>query len=394
MAETLGSARILVVEDNAASRRMIARCLQGGEVVDAPDGETALHLLDRQRFDVVLLDIGLPGIDGYQVLHQIRSDRATAGPMVIMVTARGQAGEVVKGFEFEADDYMVKPFRPEELRARVQAAVRLKRLQDELRRLNADLEAEVDLRTAQLLAQQQFTLLGRNTAQLAHNLNSPLTALMGYLELARRAKPAARGELLERACQVSEDMAAIIARLLTGVRSRDSLRAEAEALNLNEIIDEQVSFWRVDTRFRYDSEVVLALDPDLPLVMADRMDLAQILNNLIENALYALKGHPDATLTLTTGQSAGEVVLTVADNGCGIAPEHLPRVCDPNFTTKPVGEGTGLGLASCTDLAAAHGGRLELRSELGRGTTVTLALPAVGAAAAPTPAPDRARAKA
>jgi DNA-binding response OmpR family regulator len=178
------SARLLVVDDNAASRRVIVRALVAYEVVEAETGEAALDILGRESFDVVLLDIGLPGIDGYEVLRRIRSAPSLAAMQVILVTARSQTSEMVKGFEYEADDYIVKPFNTAELGARVKAAVRLANLQAELQRINGDLEREVAERTRQYLDQQQFALLGRNAAQLAHNLNNPLTALLGYLELA------------------------------------------------------------------------------------------------------------------------------------------------------------------------------------------------------------------
>ncbi|MBI5830783.1 MAG: hybrid sensor histidine kinase/response regulator [Armatimonadetes bacterium] len=368
-------ARILVVEDSPASRRVIARCLSGHQLVEAPDGETALAYLAEQTVDLVLLDIGLPGIDGYEVLRRIRSDERTRPTMVILVTARGQTGEVVKGFDYEADDYMVKPFRNEELVARVKAALRLKWLQDELRRINADLEAEVQTRTKQLLDQQQFALLGRNSAQLAHNLNSPLTALLGYVELALSVRPEKREELLERCRDVAIEMKNIISKLLTGVRSRKALLDESTPLELNSLVTDMVSFWQVNTQFRYKTVVAVDLADHLPTVMAVRSDVQQILTNLVDNAMYALREHPDAQLTLATRLAGDEVRLEVTDNGSGIAPEHLQRVFEPTFTTKPVGEGTGLGLASCYELAVAHGGRMEMESVVGQGTTVALILP-------------------
>ena len=375
-------AKILVVEDSPAGRRVIARCLAGHQLVEAPDGETALAYLAEEAVDLVLLDIGLPGIDGYEVLRRIRSEPSTRPTMVILVTARGQTGEVVKGFEYEADDYMVKPFRNEELVARVKSALRLKWLQDELRRINADLESEVRSRTKQLMDQQQFALLGRNSAQLAHNLNSPLTALLGYVELSLSVRPDKREELLERCREVAIEMKNIISKLLTGVRSREALLDESTPLDLNQLVTDMVSFWQVNTQFRYKTTVTIDLADSLPAVMAVRSDVQQILTNLVDNAMYALREHADAQLTIATRMTGDEVRLEVTDNGCGIDPEHLQRVFEPTFTTKPVGEGTGLGLASCYELSVAHGGRMEMDSVIGQGTTVSLILPRTDSEAA------------
>lgn len=377
MVDAYGAAeRILIVEDSPASRRVVARCLSQYELVEAADGEAALRCLAEDIFDLVLLDIGLPGIDGYEVLQQIKQDPRTAGTMVVMLSAFGQVQSVVKGFEAHADDYIIKPFRQEELVARVTSALRLKSLQDELRRVNEDLEAEVLRRTDQLVAQQQFELIGRNSAQLAHNLNSPLSAIMGYTELALAHPPAERDEFLLKARQVTLEMQEIIARLLTTVRSRESLVGDAEPLDLNEVVQQQVEFWQVDRRFRYETRVALELDPQLPSIMGLATDVRQILTNLIDNALDALNGSPEPALRIQTSATDGEVAVAVSDTGEGIAPEHLVQIFDPWFTTKPIGEGTGLGLASCSELARSWGGRLEVESEVGVGTTFRLVLPA------------------
>ncbi len=376
MPRTERQARLLIVEDNAASRRVVARCLGDYELLEADSGEQALTLLAGHDVDLVLLDLGLPGIDGYDVLEHVKAD-AAAQTMVIVVTGRGHTDEMVKGFEHLADDYVVKPFHQEELLARVKNALRLKWLQDELREINQNLELEVRERTAQLMAQQQFALLGRNAAQLAHNLNSPLSAILGYLELAiNRPDDALKRDLLEKAKDVTGDMAAVIANLLTGVRSRETVVEAVEPLDLNALVRRQVEFWQVDPRFRYQVEAVLELDEPLPPVKSVATDLRQILTNLFDNAVYAMKDRPDAHLWVRTRAVNGEVRLEVADNGPGISPEHLGRIFDPLFTTKPVGEGTGLGLASCYELANASGGRLEVESQLGEGATFRLVLPA------------------
>jgi len=368
------AARILIVEDNEPTRRMMARCLSAHALSEAGDGETALAHLAAQPVDLVLLDIGLPGIDGFQVLERIKSTPATAQTAVIVVTAHGQTDEIVKGFQQQADDYLIKPFRPEELTARVSAALRLKHALDELSRINADLEVEVQARTRQLLAQQQFALLGRNSAQIAHNLNSPLAALLGYLELALAKPPEQREELLGRCRTVAAEMQGAISRLLIGVRSGQAADTP-EPQDLNALVREQAQFWHVNSQFRYRTRVSLELADGLPPVVAARNDIVQVLSNLIDNALYALRDRPDATLVLRTACAAGLLRVTVEDNGTGIAPEHLGRLFDPTFTTKPMGEGTGLGLASCYELATAYNGRLEIASTLGQGTRATLVLP-------------------
>lgn len=376
-AEGLGRpARILIVEDQEVSRRLMTRCLTGHELVEASDGETALAYLAEHDVDLVLLDIGLPGIDGYEVLEALQQQPRTARVMVILVTGRNDTIDIVRGFERRAVDYLVKPYRIEELKARVAAVLRLKALQDELQRLNEGLEAEVRERTRQLLAEQRFALLGRNSGQIAHNLNSPLSTLLGYVELALATPPDQRDELLLKLRSVALDMQGILSSLLAGVRGRAAAIDETELLDLSELVRGQVDFWRVNSQFRYEVAVSVDLRPDLPPVEAIRSDLDQVLANLIDNALYAVRQTEQPRLTLRTSASGGFVRVEVTDNGCGIAPEHLDRIFEPSFTTKPLGEGTGLGLASSYELAAAYGGHLEVVSPPGVGTTVSLVLPA------------------
>ena len=191
--------------------------------------------------------------------------------------------------------------------------------------------------------------------------------------------PAKREELTLKARAVAEEMQAIISRLLLGVRSHTSLVAEAAPVDINLALEDAIEFWRVDPVFRYDTDVACDLAHHLPPVLCDYSDLKQIIGNLIQNALYAVShgpNHPGA-ITLRTRVDDGFVRLELEDNGTGIAPEHLPLIFDPTFTTKPPGEGTGLGLASCYELAVAHGGHMEVVSTLGQGTTMALVLPAI-----------------
>ena len=130
-------------------------------------------------------------------------------------------------------------------------------------------------------------------------------------------------------------------------------------------------------------QVVKQLAPGLPLLRGAASQINQVLLNLVTNAAQAIS-HEQGRIVITSWSEGGQLYLSVADNGKGIAPEHLPRVFDPFFTTKPVGEGTGLGLSISFQIAQAHGGSLSVRSEVGHGTCFTLALPAKATARAVT----------
>ena len=243
----------------------------------------------------------------------------------------------------------------------------------------------------QMLLTERLSTAGRLAAGVAHELNNPLATIAGCAEaLMERAQgselagldafkdfPAYLGLIEEEAYRCKE----ITGSLLQFVRDPGSRRAPAD---VNLLVEKSLELLSHQPRFA-DSRLVTDLDPALPLVVANEGQLRQVFLGLAGNALEAMDGR--GTLTVKTRRRGGrDLEITFGDEGPGIPDEILPRVFDPFFTTKPPGQGTGLGLAIAQGIVVDHGGRIEITSREGAGTTVRVILP-VGAPPVPETRP-------
>jgi len=271
------------------------------------------------------------------------------------------------------------------LAAQAAIAIENASLYEELHRAYQELRRSQDL----LLRQEKLASLGRLAAGLAHELNNPLNTIAGFVEALQQRSQAetllASKEFEDfprflRMVQGEVDRAAsIVRRLLDFARQREPSFA---LVDLGRLISEAVSL--VDRQAVLVNKRILVQSLPRPVrVKADAQMLQQLLLNLLTNALDALEGAGEVRIAVSTvargrgAQGQHEIVqISVADNGCGIPPENLPKVFDPFFTTKEVGKGTGLGLPICQSIVEQHGGTMEVKSEgIGKGTTVTVTLP-------------------
>jgi two-component system NtrC family sensor kinase len=238
----------------------------------------------------------------------------------------------------------------------------------------------------QLMQQEKLAAIGQLVSGVAHELNNPLASVMAFAQLllAAPGDGPCDPKALDAINQEAKRAAKIVSNLLTFARQHQPERMIAD---LNRIVRDTIDLHRYALRVG-NIEADLCLDPDLPLTWADPFQLQQVVLNLVTNAEQALKARPDGgRITIVTEQRDAQLVVRVADNGPGIAAEHLSRIFNPFFTTKPVGEGTGLGLSISDGIIREHGGRLRAESLAGQGATFVLELPIVtpphGAATVP-----------
>ncbi|MBI2388160.1 MAG: response regulator [Deltaproteobacteria bacterium] len=381
--------RALIVEDVERDADLLVRELKRGGfdvTFDRVDTAEAMSLaLDRQRWDIVISDYTMPRFSAPAALALV-NDRKLDLPFIIV---SGTIGEetAVKAMRAGAHDFMVKGEY-----ARLIPAV-----EREIR--EAALRAERAKMQEQLLISERMASVGTLAAGVAHEINNPLAALIANLAFAADEIAKLRGEARSSGCSQPQCEGSIvgIARSLEEVE--DPLRdARESADRIREIVRDLKTFSRsaderpgvADVRRIIESTLRMAWNEirhrarlvkdyaDLPPVQGDEGRLGQVFLNLIINAAQAIpEGRADENeiriVTRPTGD--GRVVIEVRDTGAGIPEADLTRIFDPFFTTKPIGVGTGLGLAICHRIVAAAGGRIDVDSRVGGGTTFRVHLP-------------------
>jgi two-component system sensor histidine kinase/response regulator len=370
--EAAASGLLLVVDDDAANRDVLSRRLvrQGHRVATASSGAEALQLMHDTAFDVVLLDIMMPDLDGYEVLGRIKNDEALRHVPVIMISAIDDVQSVVRCIEAGADDYLAKPFDPTLLKARIGASLEKKRGRDRESVLYAELQKNYER------LQEVEKLRDDMRNMIVHDLRTPLTSVIVGVEML-----GSHGELSE----MQRDMISIAAtsgKTLLGMIN-DLLDVEkmesgtmllqytpltAETL-ITAALDQVSSLAEMD-----QTTLVSDVAAGLPPFSGDENKLSRTLVNLIANAIKFTRA---GTVTITAFQpDADSIRFAVRDTGSGIPAEAFERIFE-KFGQLDAGHrvGTGLGLAFCKLAVEAHGGRIEVESTPGTGSMFSFTIP-------------------
>ena len=409
--------KILIADDSAVGRCLLQAYLEdwGHEVVEAHDGAEAWRLFQQDDFPIVLTDWTMPEMDGLELIRLIRASKRRGYVYIILLTARSQKEDVVQGMEAGADDFMIKPPDEAELRVRLRAGERIIQLEETLEAQNRALR---DAQAA-LVQNEKLASLGRVAAGVAHEVNNPLAYVTNNLAVLRRDMASAlevldvyrRGrdslaraepDLAAEAARREEEMDLAYFREAFGRTCAKSLEG---LQRVRDIVKNLSDFARLDEAEFKEADLNAALasateilghelrqkkirlESDcqpLPPVLCHPGKINQVFLNLLVNALEACA--PGGSITVRSRSDAGRgVVAEIQDDGCGIRPEHLPRLFEPFFTTKPVGQGIGLGLAVSFGIVRDHGGTIEVDSAVGRGSTFRVRLPLQPPAPQPPP---------
>jgi signal transduction histidine kinase len=385
---------VLNVDDQDAPRYVKTRDLQEGgfTVIEARSGAEALRLIETEKPPIVLLDVELPDITGYEVCAFIK--KRWPAVMVLMTSATFvTAPHRTRGLDSGADTYLVQPSEPLELTAAINALLRIRKGEDALRALNATLEQRVKDRVADLEAanlrlkneiaqreraesalvqSQKMEAIGQLTGGLAHDFNNLLTAVVGNLDLIRmRATDPRIARQADHAFKAAERGSKLTAQLLAFSRTQ---KLATTAVDLNQLIRGMYDL--LNQTLGAEVTVETNLLPGLPPAIADGNQLELAILNLSINARDAM---PDGgTLTISTLEDPidkDRVVVRVADTGTGMPPDVVARAFDPFFTTKPAGKGTGLGLSQVYGIVRQIGGDVTIDTAVGNGTRINIALP-------------------
>jgi len=228
-------------------------------------------------------------------------------------------------------------------------------------------------RNEQLMMADRLASVGELAAGTAHELNNPLTSVIGFSQLLMEEDiPDDARKDVELIYKEAQRAANVIKNLLTFARKH----APMKQLNqINNIIEDVLKFRAYEQKVN-GIEVKRQLAPDLPEIMVDYFQMQQVFLNIIINAEYFMvEAHNRGTLTITTKKQNGNVRISIADDGPGISKENLRRLFNPFFTTKEAGKGTGLGLSICHGIVSEHGGQIYAKSQPGKGATIVVELP-------------------
>ncbi|HEY7314279.1 MAG TPA: response regulator [Gemmataceae bacterium] len=396
---------ILVADDQESNRQMLDRLLSllGHTVTVAENGRQALALLREHPFDLVLLDVVMPEMDGVSALKQIKSDAHLREVPVIMVSGLDEVASVVRCIEEGAEDYLTKPLDPIILAARINAWLEKKRLRDAERRRSEELERALrQLKTAQdrLVAHEKLASLGALTAGIAHEIRNPLNFITNFAHLAAELVCELRdhlkhtdGETAELLADLEQNVTKIeehgrradhiVHGMLLHARSQPSQRQKTD---LNTLVTETVNLAYHGVRGQdatFQVAVELDLDRRLAPLEVSPQDLSRVILNLMNNALYAAHQKRSAAgpsfqprVVVRTRDRGDTVELRFWDNGDGVPVEMRDKLFTPFFTTKPAGEGTGLGLSIGYDIVVQmHKGTLRVESEEGSHAEFIVTLP-------------------
>jgi signal transduction histidine kinase len=406
---------ILLVDDQPAKLLSYEAILDqlGENLIKAGSAAEAFEHLLKRNIAIILIDVCMPDLDGFQLATMIRGHPRYQSTAIIFVSAIQVTDlDLVRGYQLGAVDYVPVPVIPELLRAKIRVFAELYRKTRQLERLNTELEIRVAERTAELaranadleqrveertrereeaLAQvhemQKLESIGQLTGGVAHDFNNLLMAVLGNLELAKKYLPndARILRLIDGAIQGAERGATLTKRMLAFAR-RQELRPEA--VDVAKLVDSMVEMLRrsIGPTIQITTEFHAKLAP----TRVDPNQLELALLNLAVNARDAMPLGGCLTITAHSesvglgdiaGLSPGDYVcIAVRDTGCGMDKATLRRATEPFFTTKDRGRGTGLGLSMVDGFVAQSGGAMRIRSRPGTGTDVELWLPVTDAA--------------
>ncbi len=388
--ETAGS-KILVVDDIQDNLDLMVEVLEDGRwtIATARDAASALQHASKERFDLFLLDVHMPEVDGFGLCRRLRRDPDTRNVPVIFVTAERTSTEsVIEGLDAGGFDYITKPFDQAELLARVRVMLRLRAAEkgllavqaaldeqnQQLSAMNATLEKASEVALAATRAKSEFL------ANMSHELRTPLNSIIGFSDLMISDSKQPPGERqAKRLEKISRNGRQLLA-LINDILDLSKIEADRMTLTLAPVDVPAIARECIDLARPLLQEKPVRLEARIPAELdiweGDEIRLRQIITNLLSNAI---KFTDSGSVTLELGGTDENVCISVSDTGIGIVPEHLRYVFEPfhqaDSSSKRRAGGTGLGLPISRKLCRLMGGTIDVKSKPGVGSTFEVMLP-------------------
>ncbi|MGP8331728.1 MAG: response regulator [Methanosarcinaceae archaeon] len=398
--------KVLIAEDNMVSQNIMKKILgnQGYEVITANNGRQAWELIQKNDIQIVITDWMMPEMDGPTLCRKIRAATLPNYVYLILLTAKDKREDLISGLTSGADDFVTKPVNPNEVMARMQAGERVVKLEENLKKSNA-----------QLLQSEKMASIGQLAAGVAHEINNPTgfvssnlrtlseyqddieKVVREYRNLVKNMKntktvehcPSSISEQIKRIADLEaevdidfilNDVPDLIKESREGteriknivIALKDFAHPGENKLKLADInkgIDSTLNV--VWNELKYKSTVIKDYG-DIPPVRCYPQQLNQVFMNLLVNAVQAIE--KEGEIRILTRALDGYVEIKISDTGQGIPDEDLSKIFDPFFTTKEVGKGTGLGLNVVYNIIQRHKATIDVESEVGKGTTFSMRL--------------------
>jgi signal transduction histidine kinase len=358
--------KLLIIDDEEIVIDSCTSILAGGayEIATARNGDLGLQLLEKFQPDLVFVDLKMPGISGFEVLEKIHSLDPTI--VTIVITGFATVSSAVEAMKKGSFDFLPKPFTPDELRLITRRAIEKRRLVLET----------ISLRREKEMLREHFAAI------VSHELKSPLSAVQQQLfllssELEGLLSKAQQGRMERLQTRIADLMKLIHTWLRVISRDIGEIKDQFEPLEIPRVLAKAIESTATHAD-RKDIEVKAEIHEPLPSVFGDEGTLVEAVVNLIGNAVKYSRG--GSQVRITAAMEHGEICIYVVDTGVGIPEEDLPHIFEDFYAGKHApGEktGSGLGLALTRRIVKAHSGVILAESELGKGSTFKIRLPAL-----------------
>jgi len=353
---------ILIVDDIAANLKILGDILEdiGYKIRPVLNGMQALQVAEKEKPDLILLDIMMPNIDGYEVCRRLKENKNLCDIPVIFISALNDTSDIVKALTVGGADYISKPFKAAEVTARIATHIKIHQQNQELKRLNADKD--------------------RFIAILAHDLKNPFNALLGLSEvLFKEISKLSNDEIVEFANHINtsakntynllEDL------LMWAISQSGKLPYNPQQLNITRVCNNIIEDLKLNAS---NKNITINSSSDNQInLFADLNMLKTILRNLVSNAIKFT--HNGGCININVMQNETNTIISVIDNGIGIDSGKLTKLFDISQSQTTTGTadelGTGLGLILCKEFVEKHGGKIWVESEKEKGSTFYFTIP-------------------
>lgn len=364
---------LLMVDDESKNIQLLGNVLEkeGYRVEFAMSGEECLEWVNSKHFDLILLDIMMPGIDGFEVCERLKAAAYSREIPVIFLTAKTDPESVVRGFQLGGVDYITKPFNKDELLIRVETHLELNLNRMRFQQAYQELQET----QAQLVSSAKLAAVGKLAGGVAHEINNPLMVMQMQAHFLKET--IADGQvpeisevetilsMIKKCTQITRHLLAFGRNIKFDKNSPTDINTVVEnALLLRE---QQIQADNIQLKKEFSD--------NLPKIFVAPIEIEQVMINLLDNSREALLEADNKEISIKTYQADQSIFIKIQDSGAGIPDTIIDRIFEPFFTTQTVGEGKGLGLSVSYGIIKEHGGSIHAKSEEGCGAIFTIELP-------------------